>query len=176
MRYGLIADPQIGISEGEDGNWERDVRDFEKSVEKINELDLDFVMILGDLVHEFPGTEKHHKQVECFLQVKEKIKHECYILAGNHDIGQHPLEDSSDVFEKEFGSSTRYKFEKNNQDFFVLDSQVFKVGDESAVEKELKWLENQVSNAKKTRTLFMHIPPFIKSVDEDDSWYNWDVL
>lgn len=66
-----------------------------KIIEEINSLDLDFVILTGDVTEGMSKREGHvyelshigyEKQKEYAIEILSKIKHKMFVISGNHDL------------------------------------------------------------------------------------------
>ena len=69
-----MCDTQLGI-----GGYEHDVKNFEQAVIQINEINPDFVVICGDLVH-----HANDSSYADFNRIMGEFKIPCYPAPGNH--------------------------------------------------------------------------------------------
>ncbi len=73
VRFALISDPHLGVY--------KDAKFLQRVVNKINQQDVDFVLIAGDLVY-FP----HGRTTKLFAPLKD-CNVPVYAVLGNHDMG-----------------------------------------------------------------------------------------
>lgn len=66
-----------------------------KAIDYVNNLELDFVLITGDVTEGFSNREGHvyelskigyHAQKEYAIEMLSKVKHQMYMISGNHDL------------------------------------------------------------------------------------------
>ena len=160
-----------------------------------------FTMFLGDLVHAFPFSENHDEQVLDFKKAIENIdtsdvtsttctKMDLRLIPGNHDLGQIPTEAAIKMYKENYNCEDYYDFIEGDFHFICVNSQPFKVDLEQEenslteqtkqttlkeLTKQSKWLEKTLSNKTnqdKHKIVFMHIPPFTKTINEPTTWNN----
>lgn len=107
------ADIQMGLIDRLNGvpddkiTWDEEMLLTNKAVDCINKLRPrpKFVVICGDLVDAFPGSERHEQQkfdlLKCLQRLREDIL--LMLLPGNHDIGNIPTEETIQNYKKDFG-------------------------------------------------------------------------
>lgn len=88
FHFALIADPQIGIRKGvcKEPDWTQEVKTLKKCVEKSNEVNPEFTLFLGDLVHDTPDSKHRKRQVADFNACASLVGTEMKLMSGNHDI------------------------------------------------------------------------------------------
>ena len=147
-----------------------------------------FVVHLGDLVQEYPGTADFDRAVdEALAQVDECGLRSVRYVAGNHDVGDKPdptmptaAVDASSLaaFEERFGRSW-YSFECELDSpegdggpaprrlvCVILNSQILNSDMDAAV-RQRQWLEAELAARQGERVLlFMHLPPYLCHPDE----------
>ena len=143
----------------------------------------DFVVHLGDLVQEFPGTPDFDRAVdEALAQVEQCGLHSVHYVAGNHDVGDKPdptmptaAVDTASLtaFEQRFGRSW-YSFDRELDHpagdaaggrqrlaCIVLNSQILD-GDLAAAALQRQWLEDELAAREGDRIiLFLHLPLYL---------------
>ena len=96
---------------------------FDRAVEKINGLEPDFVMFLGDYIR---GYDNFIADWGRFNKVADKIKSEKFMIAGNHDITDKPADKlvsdltKLEYYQKNFGD-LYYSFNKADNLFIALN-------------------------------------------------------
>ena len=63
---------------------------FHEAIKMMNQLDGDFALNLGDMVHPLPGTNDYITATKRYFELTEDLKHQHYCIPGNHDIGDKP--------------------------------------------------------------------------------------
>ena len=159
-----MCDPQLGM-----GGYEHDVETFRQAVRQINDMECAFVLICGDLVHHASDST-----FSDFLKIKEGLEKPCYLVAGNHDVGNIPNDSTLAYFRKVLGKDY-YSFEKGMYAFIMTNTQLWKnnIGEESADHDS--WFRGTLSDmGRKDRSVFVigHHPLFIKDADEEEAYFN----
>ena len=160
-----ICDPQLGFGE----SYRHDVETFKQSVERINEIKPDFVVICGDLVN---SPDK--KSYSDFKEINEKITVPSYLISGNHDVGNNPTEESLNRYRKTIGKDY-YLFKNKGVTFIVVNSQLWKSPVKGETEKQDSWLKKNLTAAKKEKSpvvILQHYPLFLEKSDETNQYYN----
>ena len=147
----------------------------------IKQLQPEFVVHLGDMVHPLPHMDAYQDAVNEAHQIFKPLANSIHFVPGNHDIGDKPspampakpLSSTSEQnYESAFGAS-RYSFEHQGVVFIVLNSSLVNSGTDAERQQRL-WLEEQLSKAGNKRIfLFSHYPPFINSADEVNHYDNY---
>jgi alkaline phosphatase D len=149
---------------------------LDKVIAAVNAAKVDFVLIAGDLTQSGKPEE--------IADFKEQVKGFQAPVAwvpGNHDIGAKRIPDKApgptaarvENFERELGPSF-WAREFAGVRVVGLNSQLF--GSGLAREEEM-WslLDNEMAMPSAKRTIvFMHMPPFVTSVDEPGGGY-WNI-
>ena len=63
---------------------------FTEAIETANEINPDFVVVCGDMVHEADSEDQLQELMRISRLLKEEIK--LYWVAGNHDVGDRPTQ------------------------------------------------------------------------------------
>ncbi len=155
-----LSDPQLGM-----GGYEHDVNTFKLAVKQINELNPDFVIICGDLVHHRSDTS-----FADFLNIKQGFKMPCYLVVGNHDIGNVPNDTTLTYYRENLGKDY-YEFNYNGYSFIVTNSLLWKNNIENESEKHDKWFK-ETMNKNNPKIVVGHFPMYIKNPDEKEEYFN----
>lgn len=186
------ADPQLGLMKAwRDGDcdsegveWAEEVALTQQAVEAVNQLQSRprFMVLCGDLVHAMPGSQFRGDQ-ERDLKAALSGTHPSIPLvfvSGNHDLGNTPTPRTVEDYCKVWGDDY-FSFWVGGVLCLVLNSQLFHDASACPQLKEAQetWLEDQLSTASlamepkpKHILVFQHIPPYLKSPDEDDDYFN----
>jgi 3',5'-cyclic AMP phosphodiesterase CpdA len=151
------------------GGYEADKSSFRQAVRQINELDCDFVVICGDLVHHASDSTNAD-----FKDIAEDLKVPVYLVAGNHDVGNNPTDSSLAVYRSGLGKDY-YKFTHKGIRFVVTNTQLFKSDVEEESAKQEQWLKDALEPKKRKQGRFFvigHHPLFVKQADEDEEYFN----
>ncbi len=160
-----VCDTQLGM-----GGYEHDVKSFEMAVKSINELNPDFVIICGDLVHH--ASDSSYAD---FLKIKEGFKMPCYVAAGNHDVGNIPNDTTLGYYRKTIGEDY-YEFKNKGYSFIVTNSQLWKANVAHESEKHDKWFkETLLSPGAKKNPVFVigHYPLYTEFLEEEEHYFNF---
>jgi hypothetical protein len=153
---------------------------FSEAIKMMNQLDADFALNLGDMVHPLPGTPDYNTASKRYFEITGDLRHQHYNIPGNHDIGDKPSNwmPAADISSN---SISQYKscfgddyssFDHKGWRFILLNAELFN----SALEennKQKRWLEGQLGTAPIGKTVIaVHYPPFLYSPDEVDHYDN----
>ncbi|XP_028914495.1 serine/threonine-protein phosphatase CPPED1 [Ornithorhynchus anatinus] len=183
------ADPQFGLMKAwADGDcssggdeWEQEIRLTEQAVQAINRLDPKpkFFVLCGDLIHGMPGTPWREEQIKDLKRVLKNIDRDIPLVfvSGNHDVGNTPTSETIDDYCQMWGDDY-FSFWVGGVLFLVLNSQLYfdssKCPDLKRAQDQ--WLNTQLALAEQRKCrhaiVFQHIPLFLQSLDEDDSYFN----
>lgn len=169
-----VSDPQIGFySENGDYSFENDR--FNAAVEKINQLNPDFVIFTGDMIHNIDSLNQQIIFDNITKRINNNIK--TLYIPGNHDVNH--KNGSVDM--------TLYKHRYNYDRFAKISKDVLLVGLNSVLikdekidsQKELEqfeWLDLQLKKNEnvKTKIIFVHHPFFLKKFDEANGYMTID--
>ena len=159
-----LCDTQLGM-----GGYAHDIRSFEQAVLQINELNPDFAVICGDLVHN--ASDSSYTD---FLKIKGEFKIPCYVASGNHDVGNIPNDTTLNYYRKTIGKDY-YTFQNKGYSFIVTNTQLWKVSVENESEKHDKWFKQTLDSlGNNTTAVFVigHYPIFLKTPDEEEVYFN----
>ena len=131
FKFAQLCDTQLGM-----GGYEHDKKTFKQAVQQINKLNLDFVVICGDLVH-----NANDSSYADFKSIMNGFKVPCYPAPGNHDVGKKPTDSSLQYYRETIGKDY-YTFENKGSSFVVTNTQLWKVQLEKESEKHDLWFEN----------------------------------
>jgi predicted phosphodiesterase len=151
-------------------------------VHELNRLQPAFVVHLGDIVHPLPAHPAYQPAANTAKRIFGQLTRPLYLLAGNHDIGDKPLdwmpadcvtEDSVRLFRETFGDDWG-AFDHGGCRFVRLNSSL--LNSNLAFEHEQKrWLEAELGEAAGRRIfLFTHYPPYVSRADESSHYDNLD--
>lgn len=163
-----ISDPQIGFLEN---GVEESKALLERTVQMINGLSPDFVVVTGDMVNR-PGDSLH---LAVYFEGISKIADDIpvYHIPGNHDITG-SSEVSRQAYIDRFGYE-RFSFTKQGHTFIGVNTCPIKAGDMKAEQEQFEWLEKELVKASnsKHRIIFTHCPIAVQDIDEDDGYMNF---
>ena len=115
VSFGVIADPQYCDCDRRGGREYRKSPDkLTAAVDALNQMDLDFVICLGDFI------DRDFASYDRMIPIWERLKHARYQLLGNHDY--EVAEDKKALVPKRLGMpAPYYDFERPGWRFIVLD-------------------------------------------------------
>lgn len=133
----------------------------ETIIAELNKLDLDFVIVKGDLTAEHTAG-----QTATAKEMLDRLNHPYYVLRGNHDRQGGRLSGRpEDHFLKTFGLDRGwYSFEHKgcgvSHAFVLLDCIDPQTGFASFCREQLDWLEKELERLRDIPTfVFLHNPP-----------------
>ena len=146
---------------------------FTEAIEAANQINPDFVVICGDMVHNSDSKEQIQELMRISRLLKEEIK--IYWVAGNHDVGDSPTQTDLNEYKERFGEYN-YSFQEKNCYFIVINSAI--CYDPSLVPNEwdnlIYFLEKELQVAAtsqyKHRIIFMHHPLYLNDPHEGDTY------
>lgn len=108
LKFVVVGDPHIKALDNNDTGAER----LRSIIEKVNNMDVDFVVIVGDITD--MGTGKEYQLSKNILG---ELKKPYYMVIGNHDIMK-----SDDIFKEYYGSPEKIETVKgrNTGDTYQL--------------------------------------------------------
>lgn len=148
---------------------------FKMAVEKINELNPDFIINGGDLVMDAldESYERSVEQFDLYNKISSEIKTPVYNAIGNHDMFGVYEESGVDATHPEYGKQmyknricngeTYYSFDNKNWHFIVLD--VISITDDNRYmglvdSVQIEWIKNDLEKIGKETPIVIvaHIP------------------
>jgi predicted phosphodiesterase len=158
-----LCDTQLGM-----GGYEHDKRTFDQASVQINELNPDFVVICGDLVHH--ATDSSFAD---FNAIKAKIKTPVYCAPGNHDVKNKPTKASLEYYRQQIGEDY-FGFDHKGFSFLITNSQLWKenVGEESV--NHNTWFTSTLKEKGMDNEVVAigHYPLFVNEPNEKDAYFN----
>jgi 3',5'-cyclic AMP phosphodiesterase CpdA len=170
-----MADPQFGMSTA-NLSFEKETELFEKAISQANRLKPAFVIVCGDMINK-PADPQ---QAEELLRIANNLDKEIplYWVAGNHDVGQQPSEETLEWYRNTFGKDW-YSFNVGGCKFLVVNSTIIVSPDKvrQETEKQWAWLNDELkktNNENRIHTIvFQHHPLFLKDPQEQDNYFNF---
>lgn len=159
-----LCDTQLGM-----GGYEHDVLNFKQAVKQINNLNPDFAVICGDLVHH--ATDSSYAD---FKRIMKGFKVPCYLASGNHDVGKIPTKSSLKYYREMIGKDF-FTFQNKEYDFVVTNTQLWKVNVPGESENHHNWFKKTLDSlGGKEKRIFVigHYPMYIKTPHEEDEYFN----
>jgi Icc-related predicted phosphoesterase len=141
-----------------------------------------FSIHLGDVVNPIPHLSSYEKAVANAKAIFKDFDNPVYILPGNHDIGDKPVDwmpagsVNSDYIKKYHGcfGDHYYSFDYGDCHFALLNTAMCNAKTEEERAQQA-WLEDDLKKNHGRRIfLFMHYPPYITSPDERGHYDNID--
>ncbi|MBN2294861.1 MAG: metallophosphoesterase [Pirellulales bacterium] len=174
FRFVQLCDTQLGMSSSKQvvdkkKAFQRDVQSLRQAVKQINATKSDFVVICGDLVHDFDD-----KSVAEFKKIIGKLAVPCYCAPGNHDVGGKPTAASLRRYRQAIGKDY-YSFEHKGYTFLIANTSLWKSPLEGESEKHDAWIKRTLKEAKKKGSpvfIAAHYPLFVKTIEEKDQYFN----
>ena len=189
--FAIIADSHIANKKGfavEGQNSATDMigENFRKLLHRVNAMSPDFVVHLGDFADPVPVSPRYDDAAREFSEVSESLEMPCYLVPGNHDIGEKlhtalpDIDDQVSItpsaitqYEEHFGPQF-YSFQHKDCLFVVLNTILMNSGLEDEHE-QWRWLERILSDNTGMRTfVFAHYPLFLSARGEPDYYDNID--
>ena len=134
----------------------------------------DFVVHMGDVVQEYPGSAGFVPALDQALAQMAACGVQPRWVAGNHDVGDkpdptmptHPLTAAGlAAYHQRFGPSW-YSFDHCDLHLVVLNSQILNTG-LPAEEEQRAWLEADLAaHAGMRMAVFLHLPPYLHNPAE----------
>ena len=159
-----LCDPQLGM-----GGYEHDEASLRQAVMQINELKCDFVVVCGDLVHH-PADSSFQD----FLDITGDLDMPCYLVAGNHDVGNIPGDSSLAYFRENLGDDYQ-AFKYGGHAFVVVNTQLWKNHVEGASATHDQWFSKVLDDftGRQIPVIVLgHHPLFVEEVNEEEGYFN----
>jgi 3',5'-cyclic AMP phosphodiesterase CpdA len=159
-----LCDPQLGM-----GGYEHDKASLGQAVKQINELECDFVVVCGDLVHH-PADSSFQD----FLDITGELDMPCYLVAGNHDVGNIPGDSSLAYYREKLGDDY-YTFKYGRKAFVVVNTQLWKNHVEGASAAHDQWFRKVLDDFAGRQIpviVIGHHPLFVEEVNEEEAYFN----
>ena len=148
---------------------------FKTAIEKINELNPDFIVTGGDLIMDALGEpfERSIEQFDLYSHISSELNAPIYNTIGNHDVfgiykesgvdSNHP-EYGKQMYKNRIGNGkTYYSFNHKNWHFMILDA-IGITDDNKYMGKidsvQVNWIKNDIQNIGKKAPIVIvtHIP------------------
>ncbi|MDP6038852.1 MAG: metallophosphoesterase [Candidatus Latescibacteria bacterium] len=151
-------------------------------VHDVNQWNPEFVVHLGDMINPVPQLATYPEAAECFRNIFSALSCPLYLIPGNHDIGDKPvdwmpakqvhqefIEQYRSVFGKDY-----HTFQHHDCHFVLINTSLLNSNLEQEAEQRA-WLEDLQKKINGERVfLFAHYPPFIHSPTERGHYDNLD--
>lgn len=162
--FAQLCDTQLGMS-----NYEKDKKSLEKAIYLIDSMNLDFVVVCGDLVNNAVDSTFNE-----FNRIIKKSKTPFFLVSGNHDVGNVPTKESLSYYRNRIGKDY-YSFKKASTNFIIINTQLVKEEVATESKEHKKWLLSTLKNLnkKKESTIVIgHYPLYINKPDEEEGYFN----
>ncbi|MDR3110129.1 MAG: metallophosphoesterase [Planctomycetaceae bacterium] len=162
-----LCDPQLGF--GKDG-FDADVARLKREIEMVNELKPDVVLFAGDMVNNVADE----KSVKTFLKLVAEIKPPVMLTAGNHDLPDPVTDEGLKRYRNYFGQDFSPRECKGHL-IVSANSQLWRAAVQEEQDKHERLFRDALQSAKRREMpviLLTHVPPFVKSIDEKDEYFN----
>jgi UDP-2,3-diacylglucosamine pyrophosphatase LpxH len=186
LRFAVIADTHVNQAEDTASSFfplNRLANARSRQVAAmLREVDAEFVLHLGDIVHPVPGSASYAEAARNYRQLYADIGKPVYLTPGNHDIGDKPgpcapVETVSSAFVEtyraEFGEPW-YAFDSGPLHIVVVNAPLINSGlpEEKA---QRQWLEADLAQHRDRRVFMaIHYPPYVWQKDEPGHYDNLD--
>ena len=151
------------------------------ALKKAVSLPNDFIVHLGDLVQEYPGTEFFGLAISSSLRQIRDSGLNPYYVPGNHDVGDKPdpampthptVRKNLDYYREQVGR-TYYAFDCGQIRGIVLNSQIFNTRNANPQQKFFEQELTSCTSMGQRIVIFLHLPPYLYEPDES-SWGHYD--
>ena len=166
------CDPQLGFGEAAtpEEAYAADLARLKKEVELVNERKPDLVLFAGDMTNNWKEVAKDWPEV--FKTIEAPV----LVAPGNHDIPDPVkapvVKTFTDVFGMEYDSVVLGGWK-----IIAFNSQYVRPTEEKELyDAQVEWFRRELEGAKAAglRTIVAsHVPPFVKSLDEKDEYFNF---
>lgn len=153
------------------------------AIDRINALDPDFVVHLGDLVQAYPGSGDYEPAMDAALAQLDRLDPAVHFVAGNHDVGDKPdptmptdpvSRDTLEAYHDRLGRSW-FAWEAAGCHFLALNSQIMN-GPLDAADDQRAWFEDRLAAVDEGPIfVFLHLPPYLVAAD-DPTLGHYDTL
>ncbi|CAD7683556.1 serine/threonine-protein phosphatase CPPED1 isoform X1 [Vulpes vulpes] len=180
-QFGLMKAWSTGDSDSGGDEWGQEIRLTEQAVQAINKLKPKprFFVLCGDLIHAMPGMPWRKEQTADLQRVLTQVDSDIplVLVSGNHDVGNTPTPETVAEFQQTWGDDY-FSFWVGGVLCLVLNSQFWYDASRCPALKQAQdqWLDQQLSIVGQHKCqhaiVFQHIPLFLRSIDEDDDYFN----
>lgn len=169
------CDPQLGFGPIDDPEeaYQADLEKLRKEIVNLNKVKPDLVFFAGDMTNRVKEIERD------WPDVLPTIDAPIIVAPGNHDVVEpvtsEKVEAFCKVFKKEY-DSTIVKGWK----IITINSQYCRENDKGETvdlyDAQVKWFARELEDAQEKKLPVIvgsHIPPFVKTLDEKDEYFNF---
>lgn len=156
------------------------VSDIAQMAEKMGASAPKFAIHLGDLIHPVPSMPTYAEAAREFLDIMSGLPMPYYLLPGNHDVGDKPVDwapagvvrdEFLAMWDKHFGPDYQ-SFVHENCAFILLNAQIIN-SDLAREDVQRTWFEAELEKHSEKRCFVsIHYPPFIYRSDEHEHYDN----
>ena len=172
IRIAHCGDPQFGFSDPKDAaaSYAADRARFERLIDDVNEWRPDLCFLAGDMTHRAADLERD------WPWLLKRFRVPVVATAGNHDMGQSLTRENVERFERVFGyeyTSVRvggWRFVSGNSQYWRPTAET------ARRDRYEAWMKAELAAAKSAGEpviLATHVPPFVASLGEADSYNNY---
>ena len=146
-----------------------------EAIELARHLDPTFIIHLGDLVQEFPGTSDYPESLRQAMDQLESGGMTIHHAAGNHDVGDKPdpttaapwtTQEFLDYYHEHVAPSW-FDFVEGDVHFIVLNSSIMNNSSLKAEAEQWAWLTETLAHHADMRTVVSyHIPAYVMTPSE----------
>jgi hypothetical protein len=175
------------------GNWTEEIELTRAAIKEWNQIKPKFVVICGDLVDDYPGSEPRRSEqlrdfkevfaeldkniplvllgMKIFFLVNYNFVNFCRYSGGNHDFLNSPTNESVDAYKSDFGDDY-FAFWVDGCMFIVINVQFYKnhTEAEELYKEQHKWIDEKLEETKngfyKHVIVFQHISWFLYNINE----------
>lgn len=152
---------------------------FNKTLTSAVKHNPDFIAFAGDLVdnsHAGWGSDMSKIKMEEWSYAYDVTKevtmnYPMMSAAGNHERAGFSYVNHNNIdFDKALSTGGYYSFDYNNLHFVVLDTNVFEENNQTEIDAQLAWLENDLANTDKAwKVVMLHIGAYSTGDHSNDS-------
>jgi predicted phosphodiesterase len=157
FQFAVISDRTGGHREGI----------FAKSVERLNLLQPEFVMSVGDLIEGYANEKKSTLEWREFQSFTSRLQMPFFYVAGNHDISNKTM---NQLWKEKFGA-TYYHFVYKNVLFLMLNTED-PPGSGKMSPEQVKYIQKTLEENNQVRWtfVFMHRPAWTNFYADKAGW------
>ena len=169
-----FSDPQLGMF-ANNRDFEQETANLEFAIATANRLKPAFVVITGDLTNK-SGDAAQTAEYQRIVKKLDSAIH-LYNVPGNHDVGNKPSPQAIAAYVERYGPD-HYRFREGDLVGLVLNSALIHTPDAAPAQyrEQDEWLKAELGKAKdegvRHVVVFQHHPPFLKTPDEPDQYFN----
>jgi serine/threonine-protein phosphatase CPPED1 len=202
LRLAFMADCQLGCAAGFSGlsaseraalerdkglrvqalepmtGFEWDLERLDRAIGHLNALDVELVVVGGDMVEDATDEEQYEAATRAFARLDPPV----HWVAGNHDAaddGEVPTTESLARYRQRYGDDL-IEIAHPSASLLIIDTAVLARPDRltDEAQRQLAWLDGRLAAAASRGLpilVFGHHPLFVEDPDEPDSYWNLPV-